>query len=240
MKKELLLLIELQKIDNQFREVEISKGTLPQELERLQNEERDLSVMREQSQVRLKELELDLRKREKRHDELKLKVGDLQKRLFSTQTNQEYEAVTKEIEYHQDALLENETAMQTGMEQQQDLETRLEESAGRATQLADALVRMRNQFAEHNASSAVRIEELEARRTELCGSIPKPLLSHYDRIRKAKDGRGVVSVYRNSSCGGCFQALPPQKINKVRMMDDLVLCEICGRILITDTLDTKL
>ncbi len=240
MKKELLLLIELQKIDNQFREVEISKGTLPQELERLQAEERDLTVMREQSQVRLKELGLDLRKREKRHDEFKLKVGDLQKRLFSTQTNQEYEAVTREIEFHQDALLENEQAMQTGMEQQQELEQRLEESAERATKLADSLERMRGQYAEHNQSSAARIQDLDGRRAELCESIPRPLLSHYDRIRKAKDGRGVVAVYRNSSCGGCYQALPPQKINKVRMMDDLVLCEICGRILITDTLDTKL
>jgi len=240
LKKELLLLIDLQKVDNQFRDVEISKGTLPQELERLQQEERDLSVMREQSQVRLKELELDLRKREKRHDELKLKVGDLQKRLFSTQTNQEYEAVTREIEFHQDALLENEQAMQSAMEQQEELQIRLGESAERATQLGESLEKMRGLFSEHNQASAVRIAELEARRTELCGSIPKPLLSHYDRIRKAKDGRGVVPVYRNSSCGGCFQALPPQKINRVRQMDDLVLCEICGRILISDTLDAQL
>jgi predicted nucleic acid-binding Zn-ribbon protein len=126
------------------------------------------------------------------------------------------------------------------MEQQQDLETRLEESAERATKLAESLEKMRSQFSEHNESSATRISELDGRRSDLCASIPRPLLSHYDRIRKAKDGRGVVSVYRSSSCGGCFQALPPQKINKVRMMDDLVLCEICGRILITDTLDTKL
>lgn len=240
MKKELLLLVELQRIDNQFREVEISKGTLPQELERLQQEERDLSVVRDQSQTRLKELDLDLRKREKRHDELKYKVAELQKRLFSTQTNQEYEAVTREIEYHQDALLENEQAMQTAMEQQEELQTKLSESAERSVRLTDSLERMRVQFAEHTAASATRIGELENRRTELCTSIPRPLLSHYDRIRKAKDGRGVVSVYRSSSCGGCFQALPPQKINKVRQMDDLVLCEICGRILISDTLDAKL
>lgn len=240
LKKELLLLIELQRVDNQFREVEISKGTLPQELERLQQEEKDLTVMREQSQVRLKELDIDLRKREKRHEELKLKVGDLQKRLFSTQTNQEYEAVTREIEFHQDALLENEQAMQTGMEQQEELQTRLSDSAERATRLAESLDKMRGQYAEHNEASAVRIGELDAHRLKLCGDIPKPLLSHYDRIRKAKDGRGVVPVYRNSSCGGCFQALPPQKINKVRQMDDLVLCEICGRILISDTMDTKL
>ncbi|MDP2359511.1 MAG: C4-type zinc ribbon domain-containing protein [bacterium] len=237
---ELMLLIELQKIDNQFRDVEISKGTLPQELERLQQEERDLSVMREQSQVRLKELELDLRKRERRHDELKLKVAELQKRLFSTQTNQEYEAVTREIEFHQDALMENEQAMQTAMEQQEELESKLGESAERAIRLTESLGRMRGQFAEHTTASATRIGELDAHRAELCTRIPKPLLSHYDRIRKAKDGRGVVSVYRSSSCGGCFQALPPQKINKVRQMDDLVLCEICGRILISDTLDAKL
>lgn len=240
MKKELLLLIDLQKIDNQFRDVEVSKGTLPQELERLQQEERDQSTLKEQSQTRLKELELDLRKRDKRHDELKLKLADLQKRLFSTQTNQEYELVTKEIEFHQDALQENELAMQGAMEQQEDLQGRMSDIADRAVRLTESLEKLRGQYAEHSSASAVRIEELEGRRQDLCAEIPKPLLSHYDRIRKAKDGRGVVSVYRSSSCGGCFQALPPQKINKVRMMDDLVLCEICGRILISDTLDANL
>lgn len=239
MKKELQLLIELQKIDNQFRELEISMGTLPQELERLEKEEAELNGGREQSEIRLKELELDLTKREKRHDELKSKVGALQERLFATQTNQEYEAVTREIDWHQDALAENEQSMQTGMEQQEELQKHLADSQTRSVELAETLVRMREQYDEHNKATASRVGELEKQRSEMAAQVPKPLLAHYERIRHAKDGRGVVSVHR-ASCGGCFQTLPPQKINQVRRMDDLMLCEICGRILISDLLEADL
>lgn len=239
MKKELQLLIELQKIDNQFRELEISMGTLPQELERLEKEESELSGGRGQSEVRLKELELDLSKRGKRHDELKAKVAALQERLFATQTNQEYEAVTREIDWHQDALAENEQAMQSAMELQEELTQHLADSETRSVDLAETLVRMRDQYVEHNKATASRVDELQGLRDGIAAQVPKPLLAHYERIRKAKDGRGVVSVHR-ASCGGCFQTLPPQKINQVRRMDDLTLCEICGRILISDLLEADL
>ncbi len=240
MKNELRLLIDLQKIDNQYRELEISKGTLPQELERLQQEEQDLGSSRTHAEERLKELELELRKREKKDEELKAKVGKLQERLFSTQTNQEYSAVTDEIAYHEDAKAENDAAIQTALEQQESLEARLAESADRVKELTESLEKMRVQVSDHASAAASRIGELDASRAELVEKLPKPLLAHYDRIRKAKDGRGVVSVYRGSSCGGCFQTLPPQKINQVRHMSDLVLCEICGRILISDLLEEDL
>lgn len=240
MKNELQLLIELQKIDNQFRDVEISKGTLPQELERMQSEESELSSTRTQTEERLKELEVELRKREKRDEELRVKVEKLQERLFSTQTNQEYTAVTDEIAYHEDSKSENDAAMQSALELQESLETRLAESEERAKELVESLIRMREQVTEHGSATATRVEELDGRRSKVVSKLPKPLLAHYDRIRMAKDGRGVVSVYRGTSCGGCFQTLPPQKINQVRRMADLVLCEICGRILISDLLEEDL
>ena len=238
MKKELLLLVELQKIDDQFHALEISKGTLPQELERLDREEAELRIGRENMQKQLKELEVEIRHREKRHDELKVKVDALQEKLFSTQTNQEYEAVTREIDWHQDALNENETAMVNCLEQQEELQESFDGSHQRCSELVDALDKMKARFKEHSAATAVQVKDLENNRDQMVSQIPKPLLAHYERIRKAKDGRGVVSVYRGTSCGGCFQTIPPQKINQVRRMQDLILCEICGRILISDQLET--
>ena len=55
----------------------------------------------------------------------------------------------------------------------------------------------------------------------------------YDRIRKAKDGKAVVPVSRNS-CGGCFNRVPPQKVLELRKNDSMLTCERCGRILISD------
>jgi predicted nucleic acid-binding Zn-ribbon protein len=36
------------------------------------------------------------------------------------------------------------------------------------------------------------------------------------------------------ACGGCFSSLPPQRVNEVRLVERLVLCDACSRILIWD------
>jgi uncharacterized protein len=240
LKNELHLLIELQKIDNQFRDLEVSKGTLPQELERLEKEERELTAARESHNHRVTELNLDLKKRETRDVELKEKVRLLQERLFATQTNQEYEAVTREIDWHQDAIGDNDKVMQDGLEELDAVTNSLTEGTERESERSKLLERMRAQYEEHNVSTAGIAKELDVKREALVEKIPKPLMGHYERIRKAKDGRSVVSIYRGTSCGGCFQTLPPQKINQVRHMSDLVLCEICGRVIISDLLEENL
>jgi uncharacterized protein len=240
LKKELQLLIDLQKIDNEFRDLEVSKGTLPQELERLEKEERELGSARVGQTHRVSELNLDLKKRETREIELKEKVRLLQERLFATQTNQEYEAVTREIDWHQDAMTENDKVIQDSLGELDQVNESLAEGSDREGERTILLERMRNQYAEHAKATAGIVEELNKKRETLVTEIPKPLLGHYDRIRKAKDGRSVVSIYRGTSCGGCYQTLPPQRINQVREMRDLMLCEICGRVLISDLLEESL
>ncbi|HDH57590.1 MAG TPA: hypothetical protein ENF16_03165, partial [Bacteroidetes bacterium] len=36
----------------------------------------------------------------------------------------------------------------------------------------------------------------------------------------------------NGACGGCFAAIPPQKLMEISTMADFILCETCGRILV--------
>ena len=52
----------------------------------------------------------------------------------------------------------------------------------------------------------------------------------YERIVKSKDGLAVVSV-ANEACQGCFRVLPPQVINEINMMEGLIVCESCARML---------
>jgi predicted nucleic acid-binding Zn-ribbon protein len=61
--------------------------------------------------------------------------------------------------------------------------------------------------------------------------LKKPIYAHYERIRQAKDGRGIARLV-GSACGGCFAVVPPQRHLDIRDATDVVLCETCGRILI--------
>ena len=58
------------------------------------------------------------------------------------------------------------------------------------------------------------------------------LLVSYDRIRQNyRNGLGVVAVHRDA-CGGCFNAIPPQKQSEIRQRKKIIICENCGRILV--------
>jgi hypothetical protein len=40
-----------------------------------------------------------------------------------------------------------------------------------------------------------------------------------------------VPVERDA-CGGCFNAIPPQKQSEIRLHKKVIVCENCGRILV--------
>ena len=64
------------------------------------------------------------------------------------------------------------------------------------------------------------------------------LLYSYDRIRKSyRNGLAVVPVERDA-CGGCFNAIPPQKQSEIKQRKKVMVCENCGRILVDDDLNS--
>ncbi|MEL6821137.1 MAG: C4-type zinc ribbon domain-containing protein, partial [Calditrichota bacterium] len=72
---------------------------------------------------------------------------------------------------------------------------------------------------------------LSTERENVAGLLDKRQLRQYERIRKARSGIAVASVQRNS-CGGCFAAIPPQRIVEIRSGERLIKCEYCGCILV--------
>ena len=45
----------------------------------------------------------------------------------------------------------------------------------------------------------------------------------------------VVPVERDA-CGGCFNAIPPQKQSEIKQHKKVMVCENCGRILVDEEL----
>ena len=63
------------------------------------------------------------------------------------------------------------------------------------------------------------------------------LLQAYEKIRKNyRNGLAVVTVERDS-CGGCFNAIPPQRQAEIRQHKKIIVCEHCGRILVDNDLE---
>ena len=74
------------------------------------------------------------------------------------------------------------------------------------------------------------LAKLDSDRSQLVARINKNNLSKYERILYGKDGLAMVPV-KNEACGGCHLNLPPQVINEIKMLRELIFCESCARIL---------
>jgi predicted nucleic acid-binding Zn-ribbon protein len=72
-------------------------------------------------------------------------------------------------------------------------------------------------------------KKVDVQAAQLRGTIPQPILDHYDRLR-ARDKKGVA-VVRNQSCTGCHMRVPIGQITVLMRGEDIQLCETCGRYL---------
>ena len=233
MREELGNLIKLQDIDDSLMDLEMELGNLPQSVEELKStiESGKLSIIayeREDKEnlIRRQQLELEI-------DSYNEQLKKYKEQLFQVQTNREYDAINSQIDDVQVKIneFENETIQ---------LYSREEELKGLLEELKNTQEVAGKEFAEKDADLKKKLEETEGEKQELVlerkiivESLKKPVYNHYERIRLARDGKGVAYVY-NDACGGCFSTIPPQRLVEIENMTDFIFCEACGRILVME------
>lgn len=231
MKAALYNLIELQEVDNELQALEDLKGDLPQQVEGLRKE-------LEAYQSNLNKLKSDLEKAKKSrlHWEVEVKVQQdklkkYQDQLFAVKTNKEYDAITVEIDSTKEKIDEGETKILEFIESEEKLTEEVRNIQGHIRVLKENLKDKEKELEVKIRDTESDSQILEKRRKALIEKIRKPLLYQYERIRKAKGELTVVGVNKYA-CEGCYAAIPPQKVLEIRSMEQLILCESCGRILV--------
>lgn len=231
MKNNLLVLIELQKVDNQLQALEELRGDLPQRVRELQDELKSL-VLSSESQK--KELEETKRLRLHLDGELKVlqdKLNKYRDQLYAVKSNREYDAITVEIETVEKKMDEVETRILEFIEKEEGLVAAHKNLEERIAQLNETLVAKEKELQEKITQTEAEYQEWQNQRHELLKQVRRPILATYERIRKVR-GRNTVVELNKSACAGCYSAIPPQKAMEIRNMDQLILCESCGRILV--------
>lgn len=234
METKLRFLYALQQIDSQLDELEDFKGELPAIVNQLTEAVNSLKT-------RIKELETEIKNNKKNSDEadveiisLTEKIEKFKKQQYEVKTNKQYDALTHEIENSEKKIeqLTNdiiilEGNIKTGKE---DLEKLREELKTAEKELEERQTEL-NVIIKENEEEELKVQH---EREKIVARVNKQDLAIYDRIRKAKNGLAVVSVKRNA-CGGCYNTIPPQKIQELRQNTNMFTCERCGRILVSDS-----
>jgi uncharacterized protein len=231
-------LYKLQLIDDQLDELEALRGDLPATVSDL---ELRISQLRSGYDAKKEEKEESTQKRETNLKDMETMLENQKSykaRLYSVRNNKEYDSLTKAIdqvdeeirkkEAENEALVEKESKLQEDIESVEplllELETELKEKQEDLKVIIKANEREENKIREDRAVVEVKIK--------------KPDYAKYLQIRKAKNGKGVVTIRRNA-CSGCHNVIPSQRQLDIRKKDRIYTCDSCGRMIVpTDVADS--
>jgi predicted nucleic acid-binding Zn-ribbon protein len=229
----LRLLYALQRVDTGLDELRELKGDLPEIVARLEGV---LSGKEEQRS----ELTASIRESMLRRDQIDLEIVTLKQNIekyktqqFEVKTNKQYDALTREIETSQRRVNDFERELEILEGKAETAKGDLKTLEAEISDLQRELSERRNELQLVHQDHEEEELKLQHEREKLVARIDKNDLRTYERIRKAKEGIAVVPVRRNA-CGGCFKRVPPQKVVELRKNSRIMICEHCGRILVSD------
>jgi len=236
LKKVVKQLVDLQDVDSRFDALQLQKGDLPMII---QEAEEDLESKLEDKKANeelIEKGEADRRMFQLEIEASKAKLKQYEDQLYKVQTNKEYDAISLEIDTKKMEIKELENKILQSLEEEEEYKKNIEESGEEIKKLEDQLSEYKTELEEIIQHTKAEEAQLEKQREKILSDMDKRYQRQYEKIRKAKGGLAVVPI-KKSSCGGCFSAVPPQKIVEIREMNRLYTCEHCGRILVwTDNL----
>jgi len=237
--EKLTSLVRLQKIDSKLDQIQILKGELPMEVSDLEDEIQGLTSRKNRIEEEINGITDFIEQKKNAIKDAAELVKKYEKQSEAVKNSREFEAINKEIEMQQ---LEGKLA-------EKHIRDANEELAEKAKQLEYANKQIASKEAVLNGKKGdlekiIAETEKEEQHyndlaTEARKGMDERLLYSYDRIRKSyRNGLAVVPVDRDA-CGGCYNAIPPQKQSEIKQRKKVMVCENCGRILVDDDLNNS-
>ena len=223
-------LLVLQDRDRKLLMLRQELAHIPMERQQLQAKSAQGQSNLEAAKLRVRQLESDRKKLELDVDAKKELIGKYSLQQFQTKKNEEYRALSHEIDSCKEAIAKLEDQQLELMEQgdaAQKEVAALTQSTGEMkrtldSRLADLAAREKNLQTE--------FEELESNRGELAAAVDESVRARYERLFKQR-GQNVVVGIQHGVCGGCHMKLQPQLVVSCQAQQELVTCSNCGRIL---------
>jgi predicted nucleic acid-binding Zn-ribbon protein len=184
----------------------------------------------EAAKTRVKQIESERKQRDLEIEAKKAQIEKYLNQQLLTRKNEEYKALTHEIEMAKEVIFKIEDAEIVLMEQAEAAQkevARATAEAAAAKKLVDDQIGQLNSREENLKKD---FATLTADRATVAAAVDDSTRNRYERIFKSK-GENVVVGVDHSACGGCHMKLPTQIVTNCRANAELVTCPNCGRIL---------
>ncbi len=237
--EKLVSLVTLQKIESKLDEIHILKGELPMEVADLEDEIQGLHARQTRIEEEINGVTDFIEQRKAAIKESEALMKKYEKQSSNVKNNREFEAINKEIEMQQLEIKLAEKHIKDATEEIAEKAELLEKAKKNIAAKEGVLATKKGELEKIIAANEKEEKHFNKLAAEAREHVDHRLLASYDKIRKSyRNGLAVVPVERDA-CGGCFNAIPPQKQSEIRQHKKVMICENCGRILVDEELDTK-
>jgi predicted nucleic acid-binding Zn-ribbon protein len=229
-REQLRALAKLSVIDAAAREFEDELRQIPQQIDEMRADVKRLEGLLVKEREQLAEAEALKRAQEQEVADRNEAISRAKAKGAKSRTPKEADAAEREVEANRRAVREREDEVLR-------LDEVIEKLRAHVEQHQNELEEFRQEFVQEEQKGQERVAELEAERgkvlsgrDEAAGSIPRPLLSRYERLQQ-RLGSGVAIV-SDERCTVCSMALPAQQFIQVQRGEEIEQCPNCLRILL--------
>lgn len=239
METKLRLLYKLQQADSKIDQIYLLRGELPLEVQ-------DLEDSIEGLKTRIANLEKDIKDGEafvvqKKQDMVSSKalIEKYEAQRNNVKNNREYDSLSKEIEFQSlEIELAEKKIGDTNrllVEKKEALENANATLEGRQIDLDNKRKELETIVEETQKEEEALLKLSE----ELQEQIEPRMLNAYRKVRSNLRNKMAVVTVKRDACGGCFNKIPPQRQLDIALSKKIIVCEYCGRILISPEFENE-
>ncbi len=230
MNADVSLVVGLQCLDQKIAELQREIAFLPQHVAGI---EKTLEQHVRRVEADRAALAANQKGRKRLEEEIKIqeqKISKLRDQMLQAKTNDQYRAFQNEISFCEKAIRTAEDQILELMGESDPLEKNLRAAESSLKQEQAQVEGEKRKAQQKTAIDRAALEGLNRERADTVSRISRPVYQAYERIRKKRHGVGIAEVVEDR-CGACNMALRPQLLQDLRKGDEVLYCEVCGRML---------
>ncbi len=229
-------LYELQLIDSRIDEINHIKGSLPNEVNDMEDAVAGAEALIAKHTSEVEAAQNAVKAKKEEIEQAKNLIAKYEEQQKEVRNNREFESLGKEVEYQNLEIELCEKRIKEFNAEAKAKKVLAEEAGELLKDRQKELEAKRKELESIEEESADELNQLNGEASVIKEKIDERLLNAYERIRKnTRNGLAVVTVERDA-CGGCFNRIPPQRQIDIEASKKVIVCEYCGRVLVSSNL----
>jgi predicted nucleic acid-binding Zn-ribbon protein len=231
LRRELRLLISIAKVDADLNAYRTEMALLPAKIEVVNKSVEKIDKAMSEAAEHYEDMKKERRSLERILDDHTEKITKLRTKLMEVKTNKEYTAMLSEIEHLEKGVDDKEERLLILMDELDQQSTRNQGFTSENEQKKKDLLTKKANVENRMKTLGETVKRLEAEKPKILAELDPLTKKRYDRIL-TKLGDFAVTHVEDDICHGCFSRIPPQTALEVKRNDQIISCEVCGRILV--------